>query len=91
MTNPKLKGYVEVNTVNTSLSSEYDFGIHLLGCPLLKRGKNSTCQQHAHYAFSPQELIDEIREDLARYFGESAEDFTFKIFPCATAVDKQEG
>jgi hypothetical protein len=93
MTNPKLKGYVEVNTVNSSLNNEYDFGIHAVGCSDLRRGRNLGCQKYAHYAFSAQELVDLLRDDLAGDFGDSAEGFTFKIFPCAVAeapTDKEE-
>ncbi len=74
---------VEVNTVNTRLNNEYDFGIHAAGCADLKRGENRRTQQYAHEAVTPEGLVQVLREDLAGDFGEDgAEGFVFRIFPC---------
>lgn len=88
MPHPKLNHFVEVNTVNTSLNREYDFGVHAFGCSDLKRGRNLECQRLNHYALP--ELVDELRDDLAHDFGDSAEEFTFKIFPCADNPQSKE-
>jgi hypothetical protein len=73
---------VEVNAVNTELSREFDFGIHAASCADLKRGENRHAQQYTHEAESPQALVDALIEDLAGDFGEDAESFAIRVFPC---------
>lgn len=78
-----MTSFVEVNTINSSLNREYDFGIHAAGCADLKRGEARNCRQYEHEADSAKVLVDELRADLAEDFGEeSAEMFSFRVFPC---------
>lgn len=73
---------VEVNAVNTGLSKDFDFGIHAASCADLKRGENRWATQYTHEVESPQALIEGLIEDLAGDFGEDAESFAFRVFPC---------
>lgn len=78
---------IEVNAVNTELSREFDFGIHAAGCADLKRGANRHASKYAHEATTPEQLVTELREDLAGDFGEDgAEGFAFRVFPCCGAA-----
>lgn len=78
------KLFIIVNTVNTPLNREYDFGIHAAGCADLKRGDNTMCRQYEHEAATAQDVVNAEVEALAEDFGdEDASGFAFRIFPCA--------
>lgn len=73
--------FIVVNTVNTPLNREYDFGVHSATCADLKRGENLHCQHYAHDVPSAQDAADIEYDDLAEDFGED-HGFIFRIFPC---------
>lgn len=79
-----MSGFVVVNTVNTALSADYDFGVHRAGCADLRKAERAGCQLYAHAtAVSADEVIDAERADLAGDFGEDgAAAFAFRKFGC---------
>jgi hypothetical protein len=70
-----------VNTVNTSLDSQYDFGIHAAGCADVQRaatrhGAETYCGIEAE---SPAAYI---ASDEADFAAQDQHGFTYRVFPC---------
>lgn len=76
-------GFVVVNTVNTRLNNEYDFGVHKAGCRDAVKAGAMGCQLYDYaWAATAEEVVASERADLAGDFGESAAAFTFRVFGC---------
>jgi hypothetical protein len=84
--NRPTRRFTVVNTVNTVLDRKYDFGVHASGCSDLRKGENYACaamgQTWNVYATDAQAVVNAEIDDLRGDFGDDAESFSFRIFPC---------
>ncbi len=81
---PTMPSFVVVNTVNTPLNRQYDFGVHAAGCADLKRGAARNCPQYPHTAPDAEAVVQAERDDLSADFDEegAGDGFAFRVFPC---------
>lgn len=74
-----------VNTTNTPLSRQYDFGIHAHGCRDVARAVRQGCTvDHEWEVANAEEAVEWNIQDMeaSGFDRESAEMFTVRVFPC---------
>lgn len=69
-----------VNTTNTELGREYDFGIHAAGCADVARAKKRYGVQVYEQEHADAQAA--ITESEADFEAEGMSGFTYKVFPC---------
>jgi hypothetical protein len=70
-----------VNTVNTRLNNEYDFGIHKCGCADVGRAEaRYGCE--VYHGLTAESVEAYIAEDEADWAAQEQEGFIYRVFPC---------